>query len=170
MNTPFPKSRLLMNTLAASVALVLTSATVWAGSTATQTVTYEVTAINEISVSGSPAALTVNTATAGSAPTDATDASTTWAVTTNQNGAKITAAIDTAMPTDTTLKVNLAAPTGATSLGAVTLGTTAVDAVTGISQLNESSKTVTYTLSALPTAGVIASASKTVTFTITGGV
>jgi hypothetical protein len=170
MNTQLSPSRLLTKTLAASVALALTSTPAWAGTTATQTVTYEVTAINEISTSGNPGALIVNSATAGSAPTDATDASTTWAVTTNQTGAKITAAIDTAMPAGTTLKVNLAAPTGASSLGAVTLSTVAVDAVTGITQLNESAKTVEYTLSATAAAGVVASASKTVTFTITGGV
>ena len=40
--------------------------------TANQTVTYEVQAINEISVSGNPGALIVSSATAGSEPTAAT--------------------------------------------------------------------------------------------------
>ena len=44
--------------------------------TATSTVTYEVTAINEISLSSQTASLTVNAATAGSAPTVATVAQT----------------------------------------------------------------------------------------------
>ena len=65
---------------------------------ATQTVTYSVSAINELSVSGNPAALAVSTATAGSEPDDATDATTTYGISTNQTGTKITAAIDTAMP------------------------------------------------------------------------
>ena len=54
--------------------------------TATQTVTFAVNAINQISATGSPS-LTVTTATAGSQPTDAIDAASTWAVTTNQTGA-----------------------------------------------------------------------------------
>ncbi len=135
----------------------------------TQTVSFEVRAINQMSVSGNPGALVISTATAGSAPTDATDATTTWAVTTNQTGTKVTAAIDLAMPSGVTLKVNLGAPTGATSAGSVSLGTTAVDLVTGITKLNASAKTVTYTLSATPAAGVVASASRTVTYTVVAG-
>lgn len=153
---------------ALTLALVLTGV---AGKAAaqTQTVTYEVQAINQLSVSGDPGALVISSATAGSAPTDATDATTTWAITTNQTGTKVTAAINTAMPTGVTLKVNLAAPTGATSAGAVSLGTIAADLVTGITKLNESAKTVTYTLSATAAAGVVASASKTVTYTVVAG-
>jgi hypothetical protein len=135
----------------------------------TQTVSFEVRAINQMSVSGNPGSLVVSTATAGSAPTDATDATTTWAVTTNQTGTKVTAAIDLAMPSGVTLKVNLGAPTGATSAGSVSLGTTAVDLVTGITKLNASAKTVTYTLSATAGAGVVASASRTVTYTVVAG-
>jgi len=47
-----------------------------AASAATQTVTYEVQAINAIAVSGSPATLTVSAATAGSSPTQVSDATT----------------------------------------------------------------------------------------------
>ena len=131
--------------------------------------TYEVQAINEIGVSGNPGALIINAATAGSAPDAVTDATTTWAVTTNEETKKITAAINTAMPSGLTLTVNLGAPTGATSAGAVTLGTTAADVVTSISTLNESSLGITYQLSATSAAGVVASANKTVTFTIADG-
>lgn len=135
----------------------------------TQTVTFEVKAINKMSVSGNPGALVVSDATAGSAPTDATDASTTWAVTTNQTGTKVTAAIDLAMPSGVALKVDLGAPTGATSAGAVALGTVAADLVTGITKLNESAKTITYTLSATSAAGVVASTTRTVTYTVVAG-
>lgn len=137
--------------------------------TATQTVTYEVQAINEISVSGNPAALVINTATAGSQPNEVTDATTTYAITTNETNKKITGAIDTAMPTDVTLKINLAAPAGATSAGDVTLSNIAANLVTGITEVAESGKTITYKLSALVTAGVVLSATKTVTLTITDG-
>lgn len=135
----------------------------------TQTVTYEVQAINQMSVSGNPGALVISTAVAGAAPTAVTDASTTWAITTNQTGTKVTAALDMAMPAGVTLKVDLGAPTGATGAGAVALGTVAADLVTGITKLNESGKTVTYTLSATAAAGVVASADRTVTYTVVAG-
>lgn len=140
-----------------------------AGASATATATYEVTAINELSASGNPGSLTVTAATAGSQPDAVTDATTTYAITTNGTNKKITAAINTAMPAGTTLKVTLAAPTGASS-SQVTLSTTPADAVTGITTLAESGKTITYELSATVAAGVVASGSKTVTYTIVDGV
>lgn len=133
-----------------------------------QTVTFQVDPINEISVSGNPGALAINTAVAGSAPTPVSNSSTTWAVTTNQTGAKVTAAIDVTMPAGITLSLNLQNPTGATSI-TVSLGTLAADAVTGITKLNESGKAVTYTLAATATAGVVASTSRTVTLTMVAG-
>jgi len=136
--------------------------------TATQTVTFAVNAINQISATGSPS-LTVTTATAGSQPTNATDASSTWAVTTNQTGAKISASIPTAMPAGLTLSANLVAPAGATSAGSTALGTVAVDLVTAITKVAQSGMTATYTLSATAAAGVVVSATKVVTYTISGG-
>jgi hypothetical protein len=136
--------------------------------TATQTVTFAVNAINQISATGSPS-LTVTTATAGSQPTDATDASSSWAVTTNQTGAKISASIPTAMPAGLTLSVNLLAPAGASSAGLTALGTVAVDLVTSITKVAQSGMTSTYHLSATAAAGVVGSATKVVTYTISGG-
>ena len=152
------------------LAMVFVTGALFAGAAANQTVTYEVTAINEFSVSGDPAALTVNAATAGSQPDEVTNAATTYAITTNGTGKKITGILNTAMPTGVTLKVNLAAPTGGTSIGDVTLSAVAADLVTGIATLAESAKAITYKLSALVTAGVVASANKTVTLTIADGI
>lgn len=135
----------------------------------TQTVTYEVDAINQIAVSGSPSLL-INAATAGSAPTSATASGNTWSVTTNQSTAKITASIASAMPTGLTLSANLGAPGGATSTGLQALGTTAVDMVTGITKLNATGLSLSYQLDATAAAGVVTSATRVVTFTITGGV
>ncbi|HYC50744.1 MAG TPA: hypothetical protein VEB19_06535 [Gemmatimonadaceae bacterium] len=132
-----------------------------------QVVTFQVDAINQIAFSGNPS-LVITSATAGSAPSTAT-APATWAVTTNQSNAKITASINAAMPALVTLTVNLAAPTGATSTGAQSLGTVAVDVVTGITQVAQGSLAVIYALSATATAGVVASTTRTVTYTITGG-
>jgi hypothetical protein len=55
-----------------------------ASDTSTQTVTYEVTPINELSVTGNPGALIVNAAVAGAAPTAVSDASSSYAITTNE--------------------------------------------------------------------------------------
>lgn len=136
--------------------------------TATQSVTFQVDAINQIALAGSPS-LVINTATAGSNPTQATAAA-TWAVTTNQTGAKITASINSAMPAGLTLQVNMSAPAGGSSAGAQTLSTTALDVVTGITKLAQSGIAVAYSLDATPAAGVVSSTSRTVTYTITGGV
>lgn len=135
--------------------------------TATQTVSYEVTAINEISVSGSPS-LVINDATAGSGLTSAS-ASGTYAITTNQTNRKITAQLDSNMPSGVTLAVTLAAPTGGTSAGAVSLSTTAQDVVTGVSNVNQSGLSIGYTLSATVAAGVVPAGNRTVTYTITAG-
>lgn len=137
--------------------------------TATQTVTFQVSAINQIAVTGAPS-LVINAAVAGSAPTSVTSAANTWSVTTNQSGASITASIPSAMPAGLTLSANLAAPAGATSTGLTALGTTAVNVITGITKLNSAALSLTYQLDATAAAGVVSSATRVVTYTITGGV
>lgn len=156
-----------LSSLPVAALMLAMSAADGAAQTATATATYEVQAINEVSVSGNPGALIINTAAELAGVTDAT---TTWSVTTNQTGAKVTGAIDTNMPAGLTLKVDLTAPSVGTSAGAVTLSSVAADLVTGMTEVQGSTLGVTYTLSALPSAGVVASATKTVTYTITGGV
>jgi hypothetical protein len=138
-----------------------------AQTTAPQTVRFRIDAINQIAFTGSPS-LAISTATPGSNPTNDTDVA-TWAVTTNQSGAKITASINSNMPAGVTLSVNLAAPSGATSAGSRSLSTTAVDLVTGITMVAQGAMAVTYTLAATTAAGVLASTTRTVTYTITGG-
>jgi predicted secreted Zn-dependent protease len=140
-----------------------------AATTAAQTVTYAVSAINELSVSGATASVTVNSATAGSAPSVATDASTSYAITTNETGRKITGSLDTSIAdAGVTLSVTLAAPAGASS-SKQPLSITPVDLVTGISTLNQSSLGITYELAATSAAGVVTPKNKTVTLTITAG-
>jgi hypothetical protein len=151
----------------ATIAILTAVTRVASAQTATQTVTFQVDAINQIALAGTPSLL-VNTATAGSSPTSATAAA-TWAVTTNQSGAKITASIGSNMPSGLTLSANLTAPAGGSSAGSQSLSMTAVDLVTSITKLAQSGLGVTYTLDATPAAGVVASATRTVTYTITGG-
>jgi hypothetical protein len=137
--------------------------------TANQTVTMQIDAINLISVAGTPS-LAISAAVAGGAPTSVTSTGNTWAVTTNQSSAKITASIPTDMPTGVTLSANMGNPSGATSAGYQGLSTTAVDLVTGITKLNETGLTLSYKLDATSAAGTLTSTTRVVTFTITGGV
>jgi len=154
---------------AVALALVAFGAASAQAQTANQTVTFAVNAINQIAFAGAPS-LTITTAVAGSAPTSATDATASWAVTTNQTNAKITASILTVMPAGLTLSSSLAAPAGATSAGFQALGVVAVDLVTAITKLAQGSLGVTYKLDATAAAGVVASSTRVVTYTITGGV
>lgn len=148
--------------------LVVAAAASASAQTANQTVTLQVDAINQISVAGTPS-LTISAAVAGGAPTSATSTGNTWAVTTNQTGAKITASIPSALAAGFTLSASMAAPTGGTSAGYQALGTAAVDLVTGITKLNETGLSLSYKLDATAAAGTLASTTRVVTFTITGG-
>jgi len=149
--------------------LCVTAAASAAAQTATQTVTFQVDPVNQVGVSGSPS-MAITAAVAGNAPTTVTSVANSWAVTTNQSTAKITASIASAMPAGLTLSAQLAAPSGATSAGLVPLGTTAVDAVIGITKQHASGLSLSYQLQATSAAGVIGSTTRVVTLTITGGV
>jgi hypothetical protein len=149
--------------------LMCVAAAASSAQTATQTVTFQVDAINQVGVSGAPS-LTVNSAVAGSAPTQVSSTGHSWAVTTNQTNAKITASIASNMPSGLTLQATLGVgSTGATSGGAKTLSTVAQDMVTGLTKVNATGLTLGYTLDATAAAGVVTSSSRVVTFTITGG-
>ena len=144
-------------------------ATAASAQTATQTVTFQVDAINQVAVSGTPT-LQITAAVAGGAPTTVTSSGNTWAVTTNQTTAKITASIASNMPAGLTLWATMGAPAGGTSAGLKSLSSTAVDVVTGITKLNASGLSLSYQLDATAAAGVIASTTRIVTYTVTGGV
>lgn len=120
-----------------------------------------------IATLGNPPALTITTAVAGSDPTSVTNSSTTYTTLNVQNGQpqKITAKLNSNMPAGVTLTVTLSVDANATSSGAVALDITARNVVISINA-NQTAKTITYQLSALPSAGVIASQTRTVTFTI----
>lgn len=157
--------RLKFFLLAAMLILASGGPPLW-GDVGTHVVSFDFLGINEIEVTGTPN-LTISSAIAGEQPQEATDSSSTYGITTNGTNKKITASIDTAMPAHVTLKVNVAAPSGSgTSLGDMTLTTSASNVVTSISQVAESSLTITYKLSATVQAGVLSNNTRTVTFTI----
>lgn len=122
---------------------------------------------DDIFVSGNPGALVINAANPGLDPNSVIDASTSYSIDITTSNKKITGAIDSAMPANTYLRVTLTAPSGASSVGQVTLSVTAQDLVTGLAiGMNESGLNITYEFSASIQAGIVPSASKTVTFTI----
>lgn len=169
-----------LTTLAGAVALVFSSGA-WAvdSNVAGQTVGYEVDEVALISVSGNPSDLVITTTVggvAGAALLDATDASTTWAITSNKgtDGKKLTAVLTADMPAHTELFMTVVAPTGGVSGGKMSLNTratgakaAAISVVTGIDPVAESGKTITYTFSADVEAGVVTNADATVTLTLT---
>ena len=125
--------------------------------------------LTTITVSGNPGSLRISSAITGSQPTPVSNAATTYTVIilgSANRRYKITARLNTAMPTGVTLLATLAAPPGATSLGAVALDATTRDVVTNIPGGTVVSRGITYQLSALVTAGVVTSRTRTVTFTI----
>jgi|GEM_PF-2372812 len=119
----------------------------------------------QVSVSGSPAAMKVTMAVAGSAPAAVSDALTTYSSATNPAPGhfSITASINSPMPAGVTLTITLAASRGS-SAGAVTLSTVAQNVVTGITQ-KMNSQTITYNLSATAAAGVVPLQTRQVTLT-----
>lgn len=137
-------------------------------------VNVEVQAINEIAIAGD-VSLTISAATAGSAPTPVTDG-TTYAITTNDASGtmKITASTDIAPSSlgdgpgeDLVLSVTAAAPTGGTSAGPVSLGTSAQDVVTGLAAVSQAGVALSYTLTASAATGQLGQSAITVTYTIT---
>lgn len=140
-----------------------------ADTTATQTVSYEVTEINAISVSGNPGTLIISTATAGALPDAVSDNTTSYSITTNGATKKITAKIDNPMPEDLALRVLLDRPfiTGASAVE-VTLTTSEEIVVSGISPVVASGLKILYTLApAGTTPPAPVEDSTTVTFTLT---
>lgn len=143
-----------------------------AQATATQNVTLSVSAVYKIATSGNPAPLTITTGTAGSDNlTSVTDNSTTYSITQNvANTVKITAELNTALPTGYTLELSLGSTKG-TSLGYVDISNatsgSAVNLVTGIARGADANQTVSYRFSATASAGTLSSTTKTVTLTLT---
>lgn len=125
-----------------------------------------------VSTSGSPATLRVSSVTGpGGTLVPATDAATTYTMTPALlSQRKITAQLSAAMPSNTTLEIQLAAPTNATSAGWVTLATTAKDVINAIpAGTTGSTRAIQYRFTATIAAGVVAAQSRTVTLTIVAG-
>lgn len=152
--------------LAVFALTVLVAGSAFGQATATHTLNLTVGAVTKIATSAPAIALTINDGVAGVNNLTSVSGSGTYSITHNKNtNMKITAMIDTNMPTDITLKGDLASTNG-TSAGQQTLSTTAVDVVTAIAKGADATQNATYTLEALATAGQW-SGNRTVTLTLT---
>ncbi len=138
-----------------------------ASTTATQSVTMVVNAIDAISVTGGPT-MTTTVPAAGSSPADVTNTSTSISYTTNTAARKITVGLSSNMPSDTTLTLTILTPTGATVF-TPTLSTTASTLCNAMKATNQTGRTLTYTLTASVSAAPVTSATNTATFTIMAG-
>jgi hypothetical protein len=120
----------------------------------------------QITVSGSPAQMTIKAAVAGLAPTAVTNSLTTYTVTKagGGNSYTITAQLSAAMPAGVTLDITLQSGGNGSSAGAVALSTTAHNVITGITK-KINGATITYDLTATAAAGVVAVQTRRVTFT-----
>ena len=135
--------------------------------TATQVVRFEVIAASQVAMEAA-APMRLKAASEKSGASVATSEA-RYAVRTSESNQKITAAIDRPLPKGVKLEVMLAAPTGASSRGAIPLQTSSADVVTGISGTNATSLPMTYRLSAAPAVRMSTHAARTVTFTIVSG-
>jgi hypothetical protein len=110
--------------------------------------------------------LTINTVNSvGGGLADDTDA-TTYNVTNELGVKKLVGRLNAAMPAHVALKVQVAAPSGGTSTGLVSLTNSNQDLVTGIGLVTQFGLPITFTLSATVQAAVVTAGSRTVTFTL----
>lgn len=123
--------------------------------------------VGTITIGAAPATLRISVAVPGSDPAAVTGTSTyTIRAGKANKPQKVSASLNTAMPTGVTLTVALTAPTGATTNGAVALDATVRDLVGNITNTTAEVENITYTLSATAAAGVVPFSTRTVTFTV----
>jgi hypothetical protein len=110
--------------------------------------------------------LTVNTVTSvGHGLADGTD-NTTYDVANEFGTKKLVGRLNSAMPANVTLKLQVAAPAGATSQGQVTLTGSNQDLVTGIGVVTQGGLAMNFTLSATVQANVVTAGARTLTLTL----
>jgi hypothetical protein len=136
-----------------------------ASNTANHTVTVHVDAINEVAITGGDITLTINSATGGSQPDNATNTACHLSWTTNETLKKITVQSDQAAPAFT-LKVLATAISGGTAAPQVTITNVAQDFVTGVAT-TIGTCTLSYTASATAAQGTGEDV-HVVTYTLTG--
>ena len=160
--------KLVITLSAAAVCFTIGAGTASAQTSDSVTVTYEVTSITQLNLNGA-ASLTIVAGTAGAGLPSVTDLTgVTYDITNNAgtDSKKLIGKINTDMPANTILSVDVTAPSGALSAGFVALTSADQDLVTGIDNVDEALVAIGFKLEATVDAGVIASATKTFTMTV----
>jgi hypothetical protein len=121
----------------------------------------------QITVAGSPS-LVVSTIVAGSSLASVSSTGLTYFVKAlHPSGAqKVMVQLSATMPAGTTLTLAMVTPPSAVNMGPVILDTTTRDILLSVDKEGGSTYGLTYTLSATLAAGIIASQSRVVTFTM----
>lgn len=127
-------------------------------------------AAQAVTLSGDPGSLAIVTATAGAPLDPVSDATTTYTVTISAPGQEIVARLDAPLPNGVTLAITLTAPTGAVSIGEVTLSTVDQTVVGSIPAAGTyAGLAISYQLSAGTSAGPLATSARSVVFTVVSG-
>ena len=119
-----------------------------------------------VTVSGDPPPLIATGGIAGSDLTPGTNSSTTYTVVVLGLGLGIVGQLDAPMPSNTALRITLAAPSGASSVGPVDLAMTPQTLVRALPLGTFSGLSITYEFRAVVEAGVVPTTSRSVTFTV----
>ena len=126
-------------------------------------------AAQTIATTGTPDPLAITTAGPGQAPNAAIGSGGTYSVVVTAANQKVTAQIDTPMPAGTTLRITLTAPSGAVSMGAVSLDTSPKDIVVGMQVGTFDHLAISYRLESTVNSGVVTPTSRSVTLKIVAG-
>lgn len=152
------------------LSMVIFSGQVVAADTATQGITFSIVEFRDITVSGNPGHMVLDTIVPNSGDyVPAVDTSTTFNLTSNSpTPMKITGELEgEGMPQSTLLEVGLADINGATNMGTIELDIAPQTLLTGITHAVALDKTITYTLSGIFYADLQQNSTRTVVFTFT---
>lgn len=125
----------------------------WSANTAQQVIHFEVRPVNELTISGQPTKIVI--VTTEGVEGEATEASTTYAISTNEASKKITGSLTHTLPPGVSLTINLGAPEGCSSTGEKELTGTAADLVTGISRRSARACPIIYKVQAKKGSGTV---------------
>lgn len=122
---------------------------------------------SSLTLSGNPSPFIISKATAGKEPDPISDVSTTYSIQVRPfHTVAILAALDSPMPTYTSLKISLQAPSKAQSFPSTSLDTNAKPLVINISEGIYNNLQISYEYTTTVKAGVLPLSAKTILFTV----
>jgi hypothetical protein len=144
----------------ATLILLATTAASASAQSATQVVRFRVLVQQQAVVQHMPEAMSIR-------GNHAAEATGSYGFASNESNQKISASLDRAMPSGSSLVITMSAPEGARSAGATTLGTEAADVVTSIPATETSDLPVRYAVRGSADLASAASEQRMVLYTVT---